>query len=433
MLEKNPFKIAQQQLDEAAKKIGLDPATHELLRWPMREFQFRMPVKMDNGETKIFHGFRVQYNNARGPTKGGIRWHPDETIDTVRALAAWMTWKCAVADIPLGGAKGGIICNPLEMSEGEKERLARAYIRAVARELGVHRDVPAPDVYTTPQIMAWMTDEYEAIIGQSHPGVITGKPIPLGGSLGRREATARGVLFCIDEAVKRFNLEPKNTTAVVQGAGNVGGILAQLLYESGYKVIAISDVDGGIYKPVGLHIPHVLEYLETNKSLAGYPDVQQVDNKTLLEIECDVLAPCATENQITSENADRLRCKIVAEGANGPTTPKADKILYDRGIFVIPDVLANAGGVTVSYFEQVQDADNYFWTLESVEAQLSSHMANAFNSVFDMHTEAKVHMRLAAYMVAVARVAEACQLRGWVGPKPTSGGAENRKVKGAAG
>ncbi|MHC4067453.1 MAG: Glu/Leu/Phe/Val family dehydrogenase [Planctomycetota bacterium] len=416
MAELNPFKIAQAQLDEAAKKLGLDKATHEFLRWPMREYRVILPVKMDTGETRVFHAYRVQYNSSRGPTKGGLRWHPDETIDTVRALAAWMTWKTAVVDIPLGGGKGGVTCNPKEMSDGEKERLARAYIRAVGQELGVHRDVPAPDVYTTPQIMAWMMDEYETIMGHSHPGMITGKPIPLGGSQGRGDATARGGVYCVREACKLKGLDPAKASYAVQGFGNAGQFAATLHREilGGGKLIAVSDSRGGIINRNGIDPTAIVKHkLETGK-VAGFPATEPISNEELLELDVDILYPSALENVITEENAARIRAKISCELANGPTTPEADKILHEKGVWVLPDFLANAGGVTVSYFEQVQNTYNYYWSLEDVHAQLDRKMTDAFHAVYQMHNKEKVHMRLAAYMVSVARVAEACKLRGWV-------------------
>lgn len=416
MSEMNPFKIAQQQLDEAARKLGLDPATHELLRWPMREYRFTLPVKMDNGQTRIFHGYRVQYNAARGPTKGGLRWHPDETIDTVRALAAWMTWKCAVVNIPLGGGKGGVTCNPKEMSEGEKERLSRAYIRAVARELGVHRDVPAPDVYTTPQIMAWMMDEFEAIYGESHPGVITGKPIALGGSEGRGDATARGGVYVVREAAKKIKLDVSKATYAIQGFGNAGQFAATLHREilGGGKLIAVSDSRGGVMSKSGIDPSAIVKHkLETGK-VEGFPGTTPVSNSELLELDVDVLYPSALEGAITGANAGNIKAKIVCELANGPTTPEADAILHKNGILVLPDFMANAGGVTVSYFEQVQNTYNYYWSMADIDQQLDRRMTDAFEAVYTTRERAKVHMRLAAYMVAVTRVAEACKLRGWV-------------------
>jgi glutamate dehydrogenase (NAD(P)+) len=416
MSEMNPFRIAQAQLDEAAKRLGLDEATHQLLRWPMREYQFTLPVKLDNGRTKLFHGYRVQYNDARGPTKGGLRWHPDETIDTVRALAAWMTWKTAVVNIPLGGGKGGVTCNPKEMSEGEKERLARAYIRAVARELGVHRDVPAPDVYTTPQIMAWMMDEYEKIVGHSHPGVITGKPIALGGSQGRGDATARGGVCCVREAAKIKGINLDKATYAIQGFGNAGQFAATLHREilGGGKLIAVSDSSGGVINRGGIDPEQIVSHkLETGK-VGGFPGTQPISNEELLELDVDILYPAALEGIITEKNAARVKAKISCELANGPTTPEADEILFRNGVAVLPDFLANAGGVTVSYFEQVQNTSNHYWSLEAVHSQLDRYMTEAFHQVYRTQQTAKVHMRLAAYMVAVQRVAEACKLRGWV-------------------
>ncbi len=416
MSELNPFKIAQQQLDEAAKKLGLDAAMHELLRWPMREYRFTLPVKMDNGRTRVFQAYRVQYNNARGPTKGGLRWHPDETIDTVRALAAWMTWKCAVVNIPLGGGKGGVTCNPKEMTETEKERLARSYIRAVGSELGVHRDVPAPDVYTTPQIMAWMMDEYEVIHGESHPGMITGKPIAIGGSQGRGDATARGGVYCVREATKRTGLDPAKATYAVQGFGNAGQFAATLHKEilGGGKLVAVSDSRGGIYAKQGIDAAEIVRHKLESGKVEGFPATTPISNGELLELDVDILYPAALESVITESNAANIKAKLICELANGPTTPAADAVLHERGVLVLPDLLANAGGVTVSYFEQVQNTYNYYWALEDIHAQLDRRMTDAFDAVFTTHEQAGVHMRLAAYMVAVTRVAEACTLRGWV-------------------
>ncbi len=415
MSNHNPFEIAQRQLDEAAEKLGLDKATHELLRWPQREFRVTIPVRMDDGSTKVFQGYRVQYNSSRGPTKGGLRWHPAETIDTVRALAAWMTWKCAVVDIPLGGGKGGVTCNPKMMSEAEKERLARAYIRAIGPYLGVHKDVPAPDVYTTPQIMAWMMDEYEAIVNHSHPGVITGKPLPLGGSEGRGDATARGGVFTVREACKALGMDPKGTFAV-QGFGNAGQFAALLHPEllGGGKLIAVSDSRGGVYSDAGIDPKKVVDHKLKTGAVNGFPGTTPISNQELLELEVDILYPSALENVITEKNAPSIKAKISCELANGPTTPEADVILHDKGVHVIPDFLANAGGVTVSYFEQVQNTYNYYWTLEDIHKQLDEKMTKAYHAVYNMHKQRKVHMRLAAYIVAVARVAEAVKLRGWV-------------------
>jgi len=415
MSELNPFKIAQQQLDAAAEKLGLDPATHELLRWPQRELTVTLPVQMDDGIVKIFHGYRVQYNTARGPAKGGLRWHPDENIDTVRALAAWMTWKTAVVDIPLGGGKGGVTCNPQIMSNTEKQRLARAYIRAVASMLSVSKDVPAPDVYTTPQIMGWMMDEYETMVGQHHPGVVTGKPIPLGGSEGRGDARARGGVYVTREAAKILNIDLQDKTMATQGFGNAGQYAALLGSEIlGLKLIAASDSQGGIYNAKGLDPKQVVDYKLKTGSLQKFPGAESISNEELLELDVTVLFPAALENVITAANADRIRCKISCELANGPTTPEADQILYQNKVFVIPDFLANAGSVTVSYFEQVQNTYNFYWPLQEVHERLDQKMTRAFHGVYQMYLQEKVNMRQAAYLVSVARVAEACKLRGWV-------------------
>ncbi len=415
MAELNPFKIAQTQLNEAAQILGLDKATHELLKWPMREYRYLLPVKMDTGETRIFHAYRVQYNAARGPTKGGLRWHPDETIDTVRALAAWMTWKTAVVNIPLGGGKGGVTCNPKEMTESEKERLARAYIRAAAPVLAVDRDVPAPDVYTTPQIMAWMMDEYETIVGHKHPGVITGKPIPLGGSQGRGDATARGGVYCVREAARAKEMDATKMSHAVQGFGNAGQFAALLHCEilGGGKLLAVSDSGGGVYSKSGIDPEKAVHHKRETGRVAGLPGTEPISNEDLLELDVDVLYPAALENAVTADNAANIKARIMCELANGPTTPEADKILFENGVFVLPDFLANAGGVTVSYFEQVQNTANYYWPLEDIHVQLDRRMTTAFHDVHTMSTKEKCHMRLAAYLVSVSRVAEACKLRGW--------------------
>lgn len=411
----NPFKIAQDQLDTAAERLGLDSATHELLRWPQRELIVTIPIQMDDGKVRVFHGYRVQYNYARGPAKGGLRWHPEETIDTVRALAAWMTWKTAVVDIPLGGGKGGITCNPKEMSETEKQRLARGYIRAVASMLSVTKDVPAPDVYTTPQIMAWMMDEYETMLGEHHPGVITGKPIPLGGSEGRGDATARGGIYVTREAAKVLGIDLKEKTMAIQGFGNAGQHAALLGHQLlGLKLVAASDSRGGIYNARGMDPKQVVDWKLRTGRLEGFPGAEAISNEELLELDVTVLFPSALENVITSANASKIRCKISCELANGPTTPDADEILYQNGVFVLPDFLANAGGVTVSYFEQVQNTYNFYWPLEEVHRRLDEKMTKAFYGVHQMYLREKVNMRQAAYLVSVARVAEACKLRGWV-------------------
>ncbi len=411
----NPFKIAQEQLDAAAQRLGLDSATHELLRWPQKELIVTIPIQMDDGKVRVFHGYRVQYNYARGPAKGGLRWHPEETIDTVRALAAWMTWKTAVVDIPLGGGKGGVTCNPKEMSETEKQRLARGYIRAVASMLSVTKDVPAPDVYTTPQIMAWMMDEYETLVGEHHPGVITGKPIPLGGSEGRGDATARGGIYVTREAAKVLGIDLREKTMAIQGFGNAGQHAALLGHELlGLKLVAVSDSRGGIYNPKGMDVKQAVDYKLRTGRLEGFPGAESISNEELLQLDVTVLFPSALENTITSSNAGKIRCKISCELANGPTTPEADDILYQNGVFVLPDFLANAGGVTVSYFEQVQNTYNFYWPLDEVHRRLDEKMTRAFHGVYQLYLKEKVTMRQAAYLVSVARVAEACKLRGWV-------------------
>ena len=415
MPELNPFKIAQQQVDAASEKLGLDASTREFLRWPQRELIVTLPVQMDDGKVKILRAYRVQYNSARGPAKGGLRWHPDETLDTVRALAAWMTWKTAVVDIPLGGAKGGITCNPKEMSEMEKQRLARAYIRAVAHMLSVSKDVPAPDVYTTPQIMGWMMDEYETLKGEHHPGVITGKPLPLGGSEGRGDATARGGIYVTREAAKILNVDLRDKRMAIQGFGNAGQYAALLGQEIlGLKLIAASDSKGGIYNPKGMDPTQVVEHKLKTGALQGFPGADQITNEELLELEVMVLFPAALENVITAANADKIKCKISCELANGPATPEADEILHQNNVFVLPDFLANAGGVTVSYFEQVQNTYNFYWSLEEVHQRLDEKMSRAFHGVYQMYLRERVNMRQAAYLISVARVAEACKLRGWV-------------------
>jgi glutamate dehydrogenase (NAD(P)+) len=410
----NPFEMAQRQLDEAAELLQLDPAVHELLRWPLRELHVTLPVKMDDGTTKIFHGFRVQYNDARGPNKGGIRYHSGETIDTVRALAAWMTWKCAVVDIPLGGGKGGIICDPKSLSLGELERLSRAYIRQVGRILGIEKDVPAPDVYTTPQIMAWMADEFAFMNGYNEFGMITGKPLALGGSAGRGDATARGGMFCLREAALALKVDLKGATTAIQGYGNAGSFAHKLGVEMfGLKVVAVSDSRGGIYNAAGLDYDQVMAHKVKTGSVINFPGSKNITNAELLELDVTVLFPSALENAINESNAANVKAKFICELANGPTTPEADRILYEKGAYVIPDFLCNAGGVTVSYFEMVQNAYDYYWEESVVHERLDKKMTSAFRAVHEMAMKQKVHNRMAAYLVAVSRVAEAVRLRGW--------------------
>jgi glutamate dehydrogenase (NAD(P)+) len=414
MLSYNSYKVAQQQTAEAAKILDLNKATTDFILWPQREFTFTLPVKMDNGEVKIFHAFRIQYNFARGPAKGGIRFHPDETIDIIRALASWMTWKTAVVDLPLGGGKGGVKCDPRKMSERELENLSRAYIRAAAPYLGIDKDVPAPDVYTNPQIMAWMMDEYETINQRHHPGVMTDKPMQIGGTEGRRDATARGGVITVREACNVLSIEPK--TFAIQGFGNAGqraALLHQDMLGMG-KLVAVCDSKGGLYNPDGFDIKALVNHKLTTGSIIGFPGARPIDRDAVLEFDVDVLYPAALENSITKTNAEKINAKIVCELANGPTTPAADIILNKKGVHVLPDILASAGGVTVSYFEMVQDGTSYFWDEDVVHQRLDDKLTKAYHTVKEAIKDRNVHPRLAATVVGVARVAEACELRGWV-------------------
>jgi glutamate dehydrogenase (NAD(P)+) len=411
----NPFAIAQMQFDEAAAVLDLDSSMHQFLREPMREFHFSIPVRMDDGRVRTFRAFRVQYNDARGPGKGGIRFHPDETIDTVRALAAWMTWKTAVADLPLGGAKGGVVCDPRLLSPRELEALSRGYMRGIARFVGLNQDVPAPDVNTNPQIMAWMLDEFELIMGRHEPGVITGKPAELGGSAGRAAATAMGGIVTIREAAALTGMALDNATCAIQGYGNVGSHAHRLANEIlGLKVVAVSDEYGGIFRAEGLTPAAVAAHMLDNGRLAGCPGTEAINNEELLALDVDVLIPAAIENQITSHNADQVKARIIAELANGPTTPRADRILLDKNVFIIPDFLCNAGGVTVSYFEMVQNAYQFHWDGPTVDRRLDYRMSIAFRDVYRMAQAQKTDNRVAAYLVAVDRVAKAVRLRGWI-------------------
>ncbi len=411
----NPFRIAQSQLDKAAKAMGLDKDMHAYLREPQRFLQISIPVRMDRGGTKTFIGFRCQYNDARGPTKGGIRYHPEETADTVKALAAWMTWKCAVADIPYGGGKGGVICDPKKMSPRELERLSRGWVRAVHQIVGTYKDVPAPDVYTTPQIMAWMMDEISVIHGANEPGFITGKPIALGGSAGRGDATAKGGMYHLREAAKVLKMSLKGATVAIQGFGNAGEYAHKLVTEMfGAKVVAVSDSKGGVYNAKGLDFVALRDFKAKKGQVQGFPGTKKITNGELLELGVDVLIPAGIENQIRGDNAANVKAKIVLELANGPTTPEADVILDQNKILHIPDFLANSGGVTVSYFEWVQNLYGYYWSAEEVYEKLDKKMTAAFHAVHDKRKELKVDMRTAAYAVAVGRVAEAVKLRGIV-------------------
>jgi len=410
--EENPFESMMSRFDRAAQLLDLDPDLYTVLRVPNRELKVYIPTRMDSGRIQVFEGYRVQHNFARGPAKGGIRYAPDVSLDEVRALAAWMTWKCAVVNVPFGGAKGGIICDPQQMSSGELERMTRRYAAELLDFIGPEKDVPAPDMNTNEQTMAWIMDTYSMHARHTVTAVVTGKPIDLGGSSGRREATGRGILFVVNEAIKRFKMTPAETRVVVQGSGNVGGIGAQLMHESGYKVVAISDIHGGIYNPNGIDIPDALRYLRATRSFEGYQRVEFVNNEELLELECDVLVPAATENQIHSQNADKIKCKVLAEGANGPTTAGADEILHQKGIFVVPDILANAGGVTVSYFEWVQDRMGYFWREDVVNERLQDKMVASFNDLCRYADAHSVDTRTAAYMLAIDRVAYDTRMRG---------------------
>ncbi len=413
--ENNPFEIVGRQVDKCAAILKLEPEVTALLKKPMRELHVSFPVRMDDGSIKVFQGFRVQYNDARGVTKGGIRFHPEETIDTVRALAAWMTWKCAMVDIPLGGAKGGVICNPKEMSARELERLSRAYIRSVYEFIGPERDVPAPDVYTNPQIMAWMVDEYCVIARKPQFGVITGKPLCIGGSPGRGDATARGGMYTIREAARALGIDLKKATVAIQGYGNAGYYAAMLCKELfGCKIVAVSDSKGGVYNAAGLDPKKAIECKEASGSVCSMPGIKSISNEELLQLDVDILIPSAIENVITAKNAAKIKAKIVAELANGPTTPEADDILFANGVHVIPDFLCNAGGVTVSYFEMVQNSCMYYWDEAEVREKLDKRMTAAYQSVLSTSREYKINMRQAAYVVAVKRVVEAMKIRGWV-------------------
>ncbi|HWO01974.1 MAG TPA: Glu/Leu/Phe/Val dehydrogenase [Blastocatellia bacterium] len=410
--EENPFESMMHRFDKAATLLKLDPNIYKILRWPNREITLYIPVMMDDGNYQVFTGYRVQHNFARGPAKGGVRYSLDVSLDEVRALAAWMTWKCAVVNIPFGGAKGGIICDPGIMSPTELERLTRRYTSDLMDFIGPERDVPAPDMNTNEQVMAWMMDTYSMHVRHTVTAVVTGKPIEIGGSRGRKEATGRGLLFVCDEACKKFGLNIPDTRVVIQGAGNVGGTAALLMAEQGYKVIALADITGSIYNPRGLNVREVLGYLKENKTIEGYTEAAHISTSDLLELECEILMPAATENQITSQNAHRIKCRILAEGANGPTTADADEIVADKNVFVIPDILANAGGVTVSYFEWVQDRMGFFWNENLVNTRLHEIMVSSFRDVVGFAEKYRVNTRLAAYMLAIDRVAYDTRLRG---------------------
>jgi len=410
--EFNPMEAQAARFDLAAHKLNLDEGLWKVLRYPNREITVHIPVAMDNGHLEVFTGFRVQHSIARGPAKGGVRYAPDVTLDEVRALASWMTWKCAVVNIPFGGAKGGIICDPHKMSMGELERMTRRYTAELFEFIGPEKDVPAPDVNTNEQIMAWMMDTYSMHMRQTVTAVVTGKPINIGGSRGRREATGRGIMIVCDEAIKKLDMSRDSTRVIVQGFGNVGSNAALLMALAGYKIIGILEVDGGLYNPKGIDVKALSEHRQRNRTITGFAGAEKANPADLLLTECEILIPAATENQITSRNADRVKCRILAEGANGPTTAAADEILAEKGVFVIPDILCNAGGVTTSYFEWVQDRQGYFWKESVVNEQLETIMVSAFEDVVRYAETHHVNNRIAAYMLAIDRVAYTLRQRG---------------------
>ncbi|HLX39485.1 MAG TPA: Glu/Leu/Phe/Val dehydrogenase [Ktedonobacteraceae bacterium] len=408
----NPYHMAVQQFESAADKLNLSEDMREILRQPKRELTVHFPVRLDNGRIKTYTGYRVQHNVNRGPAKGGIRYSPEVTLDEVKALAMWMAWKCAVVGIPYGGAKGGVICDPKNMSPAELERLTRRYATEISMIIGPHSDIPAPDVNTNSQVMAWIMDTYSMHEGYSIPAVVTGKPLSIGGSEGRNDATATGVLFVTRQAAKRLDMPLQGARVSVQGYGNAGAIAARLFHNEGCKIVAVSDTRGGIYNESGLDPAQVLRHKQERGSVTDFPRAQNVRVQDVLEVPCDILIPAATEGVITAANADRIQARIVAEAANGPTTPEADKILFDKGIIVVPDILANAGGVTVSYFEWVQDLQSFFWGVEEITQKLEVIMNRAFAAVAEIADRTPCDMRLAANMLAISRVAEATQIRG---------------------
>jgi glutamate dehydrogenase (NAD(P)+) len=410
--ENGIFGAMLQEFDGAARLLGLDPGIWKVLTSPKRQIIVSCPVQMDDGRIEVFTGYRVQYNITLGPAKGGIRYHPDVTLDEVKALAAWMTWKCAVAGVPFGGGKGGVICDPTKMSRRELEALTRRYVAEIIDAIGPEKDVPAPDVNTNEQIMAWVMDTYSMHVGHTSTAVVTGKPVVMGGSLGRREATGRGVMITTREAAKHLGINIKGATVAVQGFGNVGSVSADLLAQQGAKVVAVTDWKGGVYNAAGLDVDKLIEWTGQHKTVAGFPGAEPLDAAKIFELDVDILIPAALENQITAANAPKIKAKIVAEGANGPTTPDAHKHLHERGVFVIPDILANAGGVTTSYFEWVQNRHGYFWDEHDVNERLERKMHLAFHTVLDTALKYKTDMRTAAYVVAINRVAEVTKLRG---------------------
>ena len=408
----NPYAVAVAQFDEAADRLGLSQPMRAILRKPKRELTVNFPVRLDNGDVEMFTGYRVQHNINRGPAKGGIRFSPEVSLDEVRALAMWMTWKCAIVGIPFGGAKGGVICDPHKLSRAELERLTRRYATEISILIGPDSDIPAPDMNTNPQIMAWIMDTYSMHMGYSVPAVITGKPLAIGGSEGRLEATARGVQVVTREAMNDLGMHPDECAVVVQGFGNVGSVSARLLHELGCRVVGLSDIHGGVYNPNGIDVHRALLYVKEHSSLKGLPETDAVTNAELLELPCDVLVPAALENQLSGKNAARVKARLIIEGANGPTTPDADHIFNDRGVTVVPDILANAGGVTVSYFEWVQDLQRFFWAEHEINNRLESIMTHSYQTVRQKALEQQTNLRMGAYLLAVARVAEATEIRG---------------------
>ena len=410
--DKNIFDAMLHEFDGAARLLGLDPGLWKILTHPKRQIIVSCPVLMDNGQIEVFTGYRVQYNITLGPAKGGIRYHQDVTLDEVKTLAAWMTWKCAVAGVPFGGGKGGVVCDPTKMSQRELEALTRRYIAEIVDAIGPEKDVPAPDVNTNEQVMAWVMDTYSMHVGHTTTAIVTGKPIEMGGSLGRREATGRGVMITTREAAKHLGIDIKGATVAVQGFGNVGSVSADLLHELGAKIVAVTDWKGGVHNPAGLDVDALIGWTTKNKTVAGFPKADPLEGPKLFELDVDVLIPAALENQITMANAPKIKAKIIAEGANGPTTPDADNYLHDKGIFIIPDILANAGGVTTSYFEWVQDRHGYFWTLDEVNTRLEQKMREAFRAVLATSIKYHVDLRTAAYIVAISRVGTVTRMRG---------------------
>lgn len=408
----NPYEVAISQFDEAADRLGLSQAMRAILRKPKRELIVNFPVRMDNGDVEMYTGYRVQHNINRGPAKGGIRFSPEVSLDEVRALAMWMTWKCAVVNIPFGGAKGGVLCDPHKLSRAELERLSRRYATEISIFIGPNSDIPAPDMNTNPQIMAWMMDTFSMHQGYSVPAVITGKPLAIGGSEGRLEATARGVQYVTRDAMIDLGMNPEECSVVVQGFGNVGSISARLLHELGCKIVGLSDIHGGVYNAQGIDVHQALHYSKEHGTLTGLPNSEYVTNSELLTLPCDVLLPAALENQLTRRNAAQVKARLIIEAANGPTTPEADVILNDRGVTIVPDILANAGGVTVSYFEWVQDLQRFFWAEHEINNRLETIMTRAYKAVREKSLQQETNLRMGAYLLAVARVAEATEIRG---------------------